>query len=73
MSVLGWNGKASLMTDADNDCALRNRVARLLQMASEARAKGQLAVAEEFTAWAAELLDRISSDGATEPRNNRGY
>jgi hypothetical protein len=41
---------------------LRNRVARLLQLASEARANGRHAVADQFTERAAELLDQIVSE-----------
>ena len=48
------------MTDPDND-RLRNRVARLLLLASEARATGRHAVADQFTERAAELIDRIVS------------
>jgi hypothetical protein len=48
------------MTDPDND-RLRDWVARLLQMASEARATGRHAVADQFTERAAELIDRIVS------------
>jgi len=43
----------------DPDRMLRNRVARLLQLASEARATGRHAVADQFTERAAELLDQI--------------
>ena len=46
------------MTDPDND-RLRNRVARLLLLASEARATGRHAAADQFTERAAELLDQI--------------
>jgi hypothetical protein len=49
------------MTDPDND-GLRNRVARLLLMASEARATGRHAAADQFTERAAELIDRIVSE-----------
>jgi hypothetical protein len=48
------------MTDPDND-RLRNRVARLLLLASEARATGRHAVADQFTERAAELIDQIVS------------
>jgi hypothetical protein len=48
------------MTDPDND-RLRDWVARLLQTASEARATGRHAVADQFTERAAELIDRIVS------------
>jgi hypothetical protein len=53
--VLAEDGK--LMPDPDP--TLRNRVARLLQLASEARATGRHAFADQFTERAAELLDRI--------------
>jgi hypothetical protein len=46
----------------DPDHTLRNRVARLLQLASEARATGGHAVADQFTERAAELLDQIVSE-----------
>ena len=46
------------MTDSDH--TLRNRVARLLQLASEARATGRHAVADQFTERAAELLEAKS-------------
>ena len=36
MPVSGWNGKPSLMTDADNDRALHNRVAPLKERRSRA-------------------------------------
>ena len=48
------------MTDSDH--ALRNRVARLLELASEARATGRHAVADQFTERAAKLLDQIVRD-----------
>ena len=53
------------MTDPDND-RLRNRVARLLLLASEARATGRHAVADQFTERAAELIDRIVSEELAE-------
>jgi hypothetical protein len=43
------------------DHTLRNRVARLLELTSEARATGRHAVADLFTERAAELLDQIVS------------
>ena len=43
------------MTDPDND-RLRNRVARLLLLASEARVTGRHAAADQFTERAAELI-----------------
>jgi hypothetical protein len=46
----------------DPNQTLRNRVARLLQMASEARATGRHAVADGLTERAAELLDQIVSE-----------
>jgi hypothetical protein len=49
------------MTDPDND-RLRNRVARLLLLASEARATGRHAAADQFTERAAELIDQIVSE-----------
>jgi hypothetical protein len=49
------------MTNPDND-RLRNRVARLLLLASEARATGRHAVADQFTERAAELIDQIVSE-----------
>ncbi len=49
------------MTEPDNN-RLRNRVARLLQLASEARATGRHAVADQFTEQAAELIDQIVSE-----------
>jgi len=48
------------LTDLDH--TLRNRVARLLQLASDARATGRPAVADQFTERAAELLDQIVSE-----------
>jgi hypothetical protein len=54
----------------DSDHTLRNRVARLLQLASEARATGRHAVADQFTERAAELLDQIVSEElAREPKS----
>jgi hypothetical protein len=49
------------MTAPDND-RLHNRVARLLVLASEARATGRHAAADQFTERAAELIDRIVSE-----------
>jgi hypothetical protein len=53
------------MTAPDND-RLRNRIARLLLLASEARATGRHAVADQFTERAAELLNRIVSEELAE-------
>ena len=49
------------MTDPDND-RLRDWVARLLQTASEARATGRHAVADQFTERAAELNRIVSQE-----------
>jgi hypothetical protein len=46
----------------DTDLTLRNRIARLLERASAARATGQNDVADELTEHAAELLDRVVSE-----------
>ncbi len=53
----GW---AEIGTHSDH--TLRNRVALLLQLASEARAAGRHALADQFTERAAELLDRLVSE-----------
>ena len=53
------------MTASDND-RLCNRIARLLLLASEARATGRHAVADQFTERAAELLNRIVSEEFSE-------
>jgi hypothetical protein len=51
---------------------LRNRVARLLQLASEARGTGRHAVADQFTERAAELLDQIVNEElANSPESKR--
>ena len=47
---------------SDADLTLRNRIARLLERASAARATGQNDVADRFTERAAELLDRVVSE-----------
>ena len=63
------------MTPSDND-RLCNRVARLLLLASEARATGRHAVADQFAERAMELLNRIVSEqlaelaGPKQPRAN---
>ena len=49
------------MTDPHND-RLRDRLTRLLLLASEARATGRHAAADQFTERAAELIDRIVSE-----------
>jgi hypothetical protein len=46
----------------DTDLTLRNRIARLLERASAARATGQNDVADELTERAAELLARVVSE-----------
>jgi hypothetical protein len=58
------------MTAADND-RLRNLIARLLLLASEARATGRHAVADQFTERAAELLNRIVSEELAESSDKR--
>jgi hypothetical protein len=64
----GWAEIGRPLTDSDH--TLRNRVARLLQLASEARATGRHAVADQFTERAAELLDQIVSEElAREPKS----
>jgi uncharacterized protein HemY len=47
---------------SDADLTLRNRIARLLERASAARATGQNDVADRFTERAAELLNRVVSE-----------
>jgi uncharacterized protein HemY len=47
---------------SDADLTLRNRIARLLERASAARATGQNDVADRFTERATELLDRVVSE-----------
>ena len=51
----------------DSDRMIRARVARLLQLASEARATGRHAIADQFTKRAAELLDQIVSEELAKP------
>ena len=46
----------------DTNLTLCNRIARLLERASAARATGQNEVADQFTVRAAELLDRVVSE-----------
>ena len=58
------------MTDPDND-RLRDGIARLLLLASEARATGRHAVADQFTERAAQLLDRIVSEELAGSSENR--
>jgi hypothetical protein len=58
------------MTASDND-RLRNLIARLLLLASEARATGRHAVADQFTERAAELLNRIVSEELAESSDKR--
>ena len=53
------------MTDPHND-RLRDRLTRLLLLASEARATGRHAAADQFTERAAELIDRIVSEDLAE-------
>ena len=66
----GWAEMGRPLTDSDY--TLRNRVARLLQLASEARATGRHAVADQFTERAAELLDEIvSEERAKSPESKR--
>jgi hypothetical protein len=55
-----WAEMGSSMPDPDH--SLRMRVARLLQLASEARASGRHGVADQFTERAAEVLEQIVSD-----------
>ena len=47
---------------SDAALTLRNRIARLLERASAARATGQNDVADRFTERATELLDRVVSE-----------
>ncbi len=51
----------------------RNRVARLLQMASEARRRDNLLSRRNLPRGQRSYWIESSSEGATEPRNNWGY
>jgi hypothetical protein len=66
----GWAEKGSPLIDSDH--TLRNRVARLLQLASEARATGRHAAADQLTARAAELLDKIVRDASVKSCDQSG-